>query len=132
MCAGGGKRISEFSLWGRLLPALTLHLPLPPERVGQGDLPGNLSCHSSQLLVSPVPGPPLMKICFTTETYLCSDNPVSRERAFRSPLHPSSFSLVSFLSHCFIPRILPSFCTACVSFFSSNERQGSAKQTPGV
>lgn len=57
--------------------------------------------------------------------------PVSA-KVFRGPLCPSSFPLVSLLPLCLVPTILPSFHTACVSSFSSNERQGSARQTPGV
>lgn len=96
---------------------------------------GRMSCHSFQLLVPHPPSRRLMKLCFTGvipwNVSVLHQN-LSVERFFRSPLCPLSFPRVSLLPLCLIPRILPSSYTACVSSFPSNERQGSARQTPGV
>ena len=102
-----------------------------------GDSPGNLSRHSSQLLLSHLLGPPLSWRFVLPPPFswnISQQHQTCQWRGFQEPtlpplppsdLFPSSPS-ASF------PRILPSSCTACVSSFCSNERQGSARQTPGV
>ena len=89
-----------------------------------GDSLSSLSCHSSQLVVFHPPGLPLAKLCFTSAI------PWNISQLHRTcQLLGAHFALPCF---CLLPRILPSSYTACVSSLRSNERQGSARQTPGV
>lgn len=92
------------------------------------------ACHAAAPNYLPFTYPTFLSWSFALpapfpETYLSYTKPVSG-RAFSIPLRPSSTSLVSLLP---LPHSQnPPVFLHCVSSFCSNERQGSARQTPGV
>lgn len=124
---------------GGAFPELVLQFHFPPENnpasesVGQGGFT-HTACHAAAPNYLPFTYPTFLSWSFVLpppfpETYLSYTEPVSG-RAFSSPLRPSSTSLVSLLP---LPHSQnPPVFLHCVSSFCSNERQGSARYTPGV
>lgn len=136
-----------FKLWGRRLPRARAAVPLTSkkkspasESAGQGDSLNSLSCRSSQLLAFHLPNLPLHEALFyqhhslkriSATPNLSVEGLLVAHFALPLPLFVLFFLFFSLpppLPHSQNPPVF----LHCVSSFCSNERQGSARQTPGV